>query len=102
MIEHMVFVRVRQDATTEAVAEAIKALGDLKGVVPGLVKFSGGANVSPEGLARGYTHGFVVTFENAAARDGYLTHPAHIAAARKLLRIAEGAVGGVLVVDIEG
>lgn len=102
MIEHMVLVRVRPDATADAVTETFAALAALVGVVPGLERFRGGANVSPEGLARGYTHGLVMTFTDAAARDGYIKHPAHIAAARKLLRIAEGAVAGVLVVDVEG
>ena len=32
---------------------------------------------SPEGLDQGYTHGFVMTFADATARDSYLKHPDH-------------------------
>ncbi len=101
MIEHMVFAKVRADITEAQIAEVMQALAASKGVIPGLTRFVGGANVSPEGLSRGFTHAFIVTFESAAARDGYLPHPAHVAAAKKLLRITEGAANGVMVIDIE-
>ena len=34
-------------------------------------------NSPPEGLDHGYTHCFIVTFDDAAGRDAYLPHPAH-------------------------
>lgn len=101
MIEHMVFVRVKADAPPRVIAEVFDGLAALKGVVPGLTRFASGPNNSSEGLSRGYTHGFVVTFTDKAARDAYLPHPAHVAAAQKLLAITDGGVDGVLVLDIE-
>ena len=100
MIEHIVFVKVKAQTAVAAVAEVFEALAGLKGLVPGITRFAGGANISPEGLSRGYTHGFVVTFKDKAARDAYLPHPDHVAAAQKLLAIADGGVEGVLVLDI--
>ena len=38
-----------------------------------------------EGLSEGFTHSFVMLFENAAARDAYLPHPAHVAAAEAVV-----------------
>jgi len=36
-----------------------------------------GPNISPEGLGDGFTHAFLMTFADAAARDAYLPHPLH-------------------------
>ena len=47
------------------------------GKIPGLLDMTHGAYDSPEGLADGFTHGFIMTFENAAARNTYLPHPEH-------------------------
>jgi Stress responsive A/B Barrel Domain len=32
---------------------------------------------SPENLNKGFTHVYLITFENAEARDAYLPHPDH-------------------------
>ncbi|MEP6626863.1 MAG: Dabb family protein, partial [Ginsengibacter sp.] len=39
--------------------------------------FEWGTNNSPEGLAGGLTHTFLVTFSSKADRDAYLIDPAH-------------------------
>ena len=36
-----------------------------------------GPNNSPEGLTKGLTHAFTLTFASSAARDAYLPHPVH-------------------------
>jgi NAD(P)-dependent dehydrogenase (short-subunit alcohol dehydrogenase family) len=36
-----------------------------------------GVNNSPENLHKGFTHVYLITFENADARDAYLPHPEH-------------------------
>jgi hypothetical protein len=47
------------------------------GRIPGLLEITHGPYQSPEGLNDGFTHGFIMAFENAAARDAYLPHPEH-------------------------
>ena len=54
--------------------EAFKAL---KNKIPGILSFEYGVNNSPENLNKGFTHVYLLTFENAAARDTYLPHPEH-------------------------
>ena len=49
----------------------------LKDRIPGILDFEWGTNMSPEKLDQGFTHCFVVTFKDVAARDAYLPHPAH-------------------------
>jgi hypothetical protein len=36
-----------------------------------------GINVSPEGLDKGFTHCFILTFKSEKDRDAYLVHPDH-------------------------
>lgn len=38
-----------------------------------------GTDISTENLAQGFTHAFLLTFDDAAACDRYLRHPAHVA-----------------------
>jgi hypothetical protein len=101
MIRHTVLVKFPAHVRPEAIGALFGALDDLRAVVPGMLRFAGGANVSPEGLARGFTHAFVVDFADAAARDAYLVHPAHQAAGARLVKAAEGGIDGLIVVDIE-
>ena len=75
VVHHLVYLRLRAGADEGAVMAALRGL---VGVVPGLLTFAGGKNTSPEGISRGFTHAFAMQFESAAARDGYLPHPAHL------------------------
>ena len=97
---HIVLVKVRSGIPDAQVAEAFDALAALKGVIPGLLTFSAGPNTSPEGRTLGFTHGFVMDFEDAAARDAYLPHPKHTEAAAHLRAIREPE-NGVLVFDYD-
>jgi len=101
MIKHCVLLRVAASAAPEAVERAFAELAALRETIPGFVDFAIGPNTSPEGLSQGFTHAFVTTFTDAAARDAYLVHPAHQAAAGSLLAVLEGGVSGVIVVDFE-
>ena len=101
MIRHIVFVKFPADAPAEAIAALFRQLDDLRAALPGMLSFEGGANVSPEGLSRGFTHVFVVDFADAAARDAYLVHPAHQAAGARLVAAAEGGIDGLIVMDVD-
>jgi hypothetical protein len=97
MIKHIVLFRTREGTADADVARVLADLRGLAGVIPGIVDVTGGANNSPEGLAQGYTHGFVVTFDSAVARDAYLPHPEHRRVAAGLVALSEG----ILVLDYE-
>ncbi|WP_158817084.1 Dabb family protein [Methylocapsa sp. S129] len=101
MIRHTVLVRFPADTRADAIDALFGALDDLRALLPGMLNFKGGANVSPEGLARGFTHAFVADFVDSAARDAYLVHPAHQAAGARLVVAAEGGIDGLIVVDID-
>ena len=99
MIRHIVLARFRDTTPESEIAAILAELDALRAHLPGMLNFHGGANVSPEGLARGYSHAFTVDFADAAARDAYLADPAHKAAGGRLVAACEGGVAGILVVD---
>lgn len=98
MIRHTVFCRFRSDADVNAVFTAIK---DLQEKIPGILDVTCGADNSPEGLQKGFTHAFSVDFEDAAARDAYLPHPDHQIVGRMVVAAADGGIEGLAVIDWE-
>ena len=77
-ITHVVLVRWK-DATPAETVDAIRGVSrSLAAAIPGIVTLSEGPSVSPEGLESGFEYGLVIEFVDAAARDGYLVHPAHL------------------------
>ncbi len=101
MIRHIVLLRPVATATQAELEAALSRIAALRGVVEGILDVRTGVNTSPEGLARGYTHGFVMDFVDAAARDAYLPHPRHKEAGAALVAVAEGGIDGILVFDLE-
>jgi hypothetical protein len=74
-------------------------LHSFRQTIPGLIDFQSGAYSSPEGHLQGFSHGFTMTFADAAARDAYLPHLLHQAVVAKLLPMLEGGVEGVVAFD---
>lgn len=76
-VKHIVVFKYKQSATKEQIAEVTAAFKKLKDKIPGIVSFENGVNNSPEKLNKGFTHIYLLTFKDAAARDAYLPHPEH-------------------------
>jgi hypothetical protein len=98
-VKHVVLLRFKPETSQATLNQLFAALDALRRTIPGLLDFSWGANSSPEGLAKGFTHGFVMTFADSAARDAYLPHPDHEAVKAQVLPWIEGGVDGVVVLD---
>ncbi len=75
MIEHVLLLRWKEDATQEAIATAFAELRKLKDKIPGILDFSCGENFSER--AKGFTHGLVLRFADRAALEAYFPHPEH-------------------------
>ena len=84
-VRHVVVFKYKPDATDAQIKQITDAFRELQNKIPGIVAFETGVNNSPENLNRGFTHIYLLTFKNAAARDAYLPHPEHKAFG-KLLR----------------
>jgi hypothetical protein len=78
-LRHVVLFGFGAAQTPAAIAEVVRRFGALKDLVPGIDDFEWGENSSPEGLDRGHSHVFLLTFADAQARDTYLVHPDHAA-----------------------
>ena len=76
-IKHIALFKFRDGTTEEQIQKTFDELIELSENVPGIEDYVAGANNSPEGLNKGYTHGFVMTFTDAVARDKYISHHEH-------------------------
>ena len=96
MVEHMVMFKVKAGTPANAVAAMVTGLKGLKSRVPGIVDASVGTNFSDR--SKGFTHGLFVRFQDKAALEQYLPHPAHEEVVQKFIRpITED----VIVMDYE-
>jgi Stress responsive A/B Barrel Domain len=91
-VHHMVLLKFKRDVNDTTIAEVLQAVEELKYSIPGIDYCSSGAYSSPEGFNKGFTHGFLTTFESAAARDFYLPHPQHEIVKNALFALLEDAV----------
>ncbi len=96
-VRHVVVFKYKQGATAEQIRQVTDAFRELKGKIPGIVSFEHGLNNSPEGKNQGYTHIYLLTFENTQARDAYLPHPEHKKFGELLGKV--GILEDVFVVD---
>ena len=76
-VRHIVIVKFQPNAPQEKIDRFTQEFRSLKDKIPGIIAFENGINNSPEGLNQGFTHIYLLTLENAAARDAYLPHPEH-------------------------
>lgn len=96
-VRHVVVFKFKPGAAPEQIARVTEAFRGLQKSIPGIVGFEHGVNNSPEGKSLGFEHVYLLTFENAAARDAYLPHPAHKAFGQTLGK--EGIFEDAFVVD---
>lgn len=96
-VKHIALLKFKQGTTQEQIDELFEALLDVSENVEGIDDYVSGPNASPENLNQGYTHAFVMTFHDTAARDAYLTHPEHEGFKNEFLPI----VDSVLVFDFD-
>ncbi|WKN45050.1 Dabb family protein [Tunicatimonas pelagia] len=76
-VRHVVVFKYKADASEADIQKVTDSFRDLQNKIPGIVSFEHGINNSPEGKNMGFTHVYLLTFEDAAARDTYLPHPEH-------------------------
>lgn len=101
MIRHCVFVKFKPEVNAAERQSIYAALDALRDRVEGFIAIACGANVSPEGLGKGFNDGFTIDFANAAARDAYLEDADHKAVGSRIVAAAEGGIEGLVVFDIE-
>lgn len=96
-IHHMVLLQFKSETSPPVIDSIMAELAGLRNVIDGIEHFAGGPYSSEEGLHGGFTHGFLMTFRDAAARDAYLPHPEHERVKQQILP----HVDSVIAFDIE-
>lgn len=94
-IQHVVCFKFKDKASQEQIKEVENAFAALKKKIPEIDKLEWGTNNSPEGLNKGFTHCFIVTFPNEKAREIYLPHPEH----KAFVAILKPILDDVFVID---
>ncbi len=75
MVEHVVLFKLTPDASPEQKQRMVAELKALKNRIDGIVDLTVGTNFSDR--SQGYEIGLVVRFQDRAALDAYIPHPAH-------------------------
>lgn len=76
-VRHVVVFKYKPTATPDQIRQVTEAFAALQQSIPGITAFEHGVNNSPENKNLGFTHVYLMTFTDAAARDTYLPHPEH-------------------------
>lgn len=95
VLRHVVLFKFKPDAAKDQIRAVERDFAKLPEQIDAIRGFEWGTDNSPEMLSQGFTHCFLVTFQDEAGRAEYLPHPAHQAFVAKLKPILEEA----LVVD---
>ncbi|MFY0592333.1 Dabb family protein [Roseivirga sp.] len=94
-LRHVVLFKFNQDADPQAVKKAEDAFLGLPSKISEIKALEWGLNNSPEGLEKGFTHCYFLTFASEEDRAVYLPHPDHKAFGALL----DGILADVLVFD---
>lgn len=95
MLRHVVLFKFKNGTTPEQLKEITDTFAGLPAKIDTIKAFEWGTDVSVENKADGFTHCFLVTFEDEKGREVYLPHPAH----KAFVAIAGPKIEKVLVVD---
>ena len=76
-LRHVVAFKFHDSARPEEIKRVEDAFAALKNKIPQIQRYEWGLNNSPEGLNKGFTHGFILTFRSEKDRNDYLVHPDH-------------------------
>ncbi|SDE07009.1 Stress responsive A/B Barrel Domain [Pricia antarctica] len=77
LLRHVVMFKFKEDTSKEDIRKVQEAFSALPSKIPQIVSYEWGTNNSPEGLDKGFTHIFFLTFNSEEDRAVYLPHPDH-------------------------
>ncbi|MCM4170613.1 Dabb family protein [Arenibacter sp. TNZ] len=77
VLRHVVLFKFKENTSKADIAKVENAFSALPSKIPQIADYEWGINNSPEGLNKGLTHCFFVTFHSEEDRAIYLPHPDH-------------------------
>lgn len=96
MVEHLVILKFKQDATQQQIDEFTVNAKGLRDKIDGVVDLTVGANFTDR--SQGFTHGVCVRFRDRAALEQYLPHPDHVHVVENYIK---PIVDDIVVLDYE-
>ena len=84
ILRHVVLFKFKENTSDEKIKEIEKAFSALPSKISQIMDYEWGINNSPEGLNKGLTHCFFLSFKNEEDRAIYLPHADHKAFGRLL------------------
>lgn len=94
-LRHVVLFKFKESSSPEDIKEVENTFGKLPSQIKEIKAYEWGLNNSPEGINKGFTHCFLVTFDSEEDRAIYLPHPAH----KAFVDVLSPHLEDVLVVD---
>ena len=95
VLRHVVLFKFKEGTAPEKITEIENAFAALPSKISQIADYEWGINNSPEGLNKGLTHCFFVTFNSEADREIYLPHPDH----QEFVQLLGPSLEDVTVVD---
>lgn len=77
LLRHTVFFKFKEGTTPAQIKQVEDAFSALPSKIKQIKGYEWGLNNSPEGLDKGFTHAFILTFKSEEDRAIYLPHPDH-------------------------
>lgn len=77
VLRHVVMFKFKETAKKDDIRKVREAFSALPSKIPQIHSYEWGTNNSPEGLDKGFTHVFFLTFKSVEDRAIYLPHPDH-------------------------
>ena len=100
MIQHCVFLNLKQDVNLREAENIVLEISGLTDQILGFEKLEFGQNLDFENKSSQYSLGFIATFADQKALTRYTEHPLHIAIGSKLEKICAGGPDGIIVFDL--
>lgn len=95
VLRHVVLFKFKEGTSSQDIKKVEDAFSALPSKIPQIMSYEWGLNNSPEGLEKGFTHCFFLTFNSEEDRAVYLPHPDH----KAFGQILSPFLDDVLVID---
>ena len=76
-VKHLGLLQFKKEISENRIETCFLELESLAGAIPGLLDITHGPYIGTEGLNENFSHGFIMTFADAASLEAYLPHPEH-------------------------
>lgn len=77
LLRHVVMFKFKEGTSKDDIRKVQETFSALPSKIPQIHSYEWGTNNSPEGLDKGFTHVFFLTFKSEEDRAVYLPHPDH-------------------------